>query len=50
MCPVVSMKGVSTGSTETEVENTLYHASTSNDGNDKTEIEDNVSSESSDYI
>lgn len=44
------MKGVSTGSTETEVENTLYHASTSNDDNDKTEIEDNVSSEGSDYI
>ena len=43
------MKGVSTGSTETEVENSLYHPSTSNDDN-KTEIEDNVSSEGSDYI
>ena len=42
------MKGISTGSTETEVENTLYHPTTSND--DKTEIEDNVSSEGSDYI
>ena len=50
MCPVVAMKGVSTGSTETEVENSLYHPSTSNDDDDKTEIEDNVSSEGSDYI